>query len=161
MTPRRIRWLLALLAGLASLLLPACSKTEASARPGAAAAAAPKPKTSLAAQPGAAKPEPKRVPATGPARRHPFVAVLDPARRATIKGEVGSLVLKGTWCRDGEPQAAIQEGSTTHFVREKDQIGGLMVLEIRGGEVVLGSGRRKRILPLYGGLHSEGAEGSR
>jgi len=88
--------------------------------------------------------------ATGSARAHPFVPVRDPGSRRMSTGPRNvQLELKGIL--EGETRAAIiRQGRETHVVREGGQIAGMDVLAIRGGKVVLGNGRRKQVLLLYG-----------
>jgi hypothetical protein len=74
-------------------------------------------------------------------------------RRATVATRTGELVLKGILGREGQRTAVVLEGRKTHFVEEGEHIGGLSVLSIGESEVVLGAGRRKRILSLYGGKY--------
>jgi hypothetical protein len=94
-------------------------------------------------------PTAQKTAAKGKARRHPFAAVLgDKARTAGFGAGSGPLQLKGVV--DGpERTAIIREGGEVHFVRKGDRLGALEVLDIRDGEVVLGAGRRKRVLSLY------------
>jgi len=150
MSKRRIRWWLALGIGLLCLLVPACSETDANAeragtrRPVAAASR----RVSTADEP-AGSPAPEKTAATGQPRRHPFVSMFDARARSTVSTKkAGPLTLKAIL--DGPLRAAIiQQGPEAHFVKEGDKIGGLTVLTILDGEVVLGAGRRKRILCLY------------
>lgn len=156
----RVRWWVALVTWLIGMLACACSKTAA--RPQAASskpqAASARPKAASRRQPAAgsqqpaataATPKQAKTPATGKGRQHPFARVLDSqARRARLATRLGPLTLKAVL---GGParMAIIQEGTTTHVVREGEYIGGLAVLSIRDGEVVLSSGPRKQILSLY------------
>jgi len=147
---RAIRWILMLLAGVACIVVPACSDGDAAARPPLAVAPA-------AAAPGAdaavVTPDPKPAgvvadPAA-PARRHPFAPVVDTsARKARIATSTGHLQLKGV-LGGADGTAVVQEGTRFHYVRKGEQIGHLVVLEIREDEVVLGAGQRKRVLSLY------------
>ena len=163
MTVRRLRWWLAAVLGLLSLLLPACSKARAQSQAVPAARPA-RPAGADAEGPakGGATAKPKHAPAAGPARRHPFVPVNDAAvRRASMDSRLGPLALKGICGSEQDRTAIIQEGQRVHFLRVNEHIGGLSVLAIRDGEVVLGAGRRKRILSLYGDGPDREAEGTR
>ena len=149
-----VRWLLALLVALASMLLPACSRAKAQGGPKAPAKA---PRTAAGAGKSAsAEPGPARNPATGPARRHPFTPVVTASRRGSVAGKVGTLVLKGIFGSADKPMAVILEGTTAHEVSEGDTVSGLNVLSIRDGEVVLGTGRTKRVLSLYDAKPGDG-----
>ena len=144
----RIRWWVALVTWLLGMLACACSNTAAkpAQAPGPRTQAARKPKASTST---ANSPKQARTPATGKARQHPFTRVGDgQARHARLATTLGPLTLKAV-LGGAERMAIIQEATTTHVVREGEYIGGLAVLSIREGEVVLGSGPRKRILSLY------------
>jgi hypothetical protein len=160
---RKRRLWLAIPVGLACVLVPACSSRnsgetapKAAATPPAAGAA-----PALGAAPArepvagngrpgrAASPAPQKAAASGPGRRHPFAPVIDEAaRRAQVSSKAGPLELKGI-VTGPHPVAIIEEGGVTQYVHKGEQVGGLVLLEIGEGEVVLGSGRQKRVLPLY------------
>jgi len=142
--------------GLACLLVPGCSSTKPEGTQEQAGAPSP---SQTAPQPGPtagrpqgetpANPAPKKALATNPARRHPFASAIDTeARRAGLATENGPLELKGI-LQSEIRVALIQEGQKMHTARVGDHVGGLSVIEIRDGEVVLGAGPRKRVLPLY------------
>jgi len=151
MTNRCLRWCLALAAGLACLLAPACSETGRAPAPQASLPPA-RPAAPKAATPAAAsvrKPAPAQGAPSGKARRHPFQPPGGAlARRNTITASAGALELKGI-VASPEATALIQEGNRVHSVRKGEHIGGLVVLEIRDDEVVLGGDRHTRVLSLY------------
>jgi len=92
----------------------------------------------------------------GPARRHPFAPMRTAAPRVAVATRLGPLALTGMYESSGVATAIIQEGQRVHFVAEGDEIGGLRVLSIRNDEVVLGEGRRRRVLSLYDGRSTSG-----
>jgi len=149
---RRLRWVLAILVGLASLLLPACGEEKPQARGESAA----RPEAGQQAHPRAPATAQKPVSAPGPARRHPFAPMRTAAPRLAVATRLGPLALTGMYENNGVPTAIIQEGRRVHFVTEGDEIGGLRVLSIRDDEVVLGEGRRRRVLSLYDGELASG-----
>jgi len=153
MTQPRIRWWVALVTGLLGVLACACSRSAAAPPqakgPRTQATRAPKASSKTHSTQAAATAAATKSPATGTARQHPFVQVLDgQARRVGIATKLGPLTLKAV-LNGPVASAIVKEGNTTHMVREGEYIGGLAVLSIREGEVVLGSGPRKRILSLY------------
>ena len=155
-TPKSaIRWALAVGIGLLAVVVPACSEQSAEpAREAGAPAPAPggAPRPALpapAARPRPAVPAPDKAPPSGQGRRHPFVPLLDAAtRRGMLATGQGPLELKGI-LHGPTDTAIIQEGSQTLHLHQGDHVAGLVVLEIREDEVVLGGGRQKRILSLY------------
>ncbi len=155
MMVRRLRWVLAILVGLASLLLPACGEEGPQAR-GESAARPKRPDAGPRAQPSAPAAAQKPASAPGPARRHPFAPMRTAAPSVAVATRLGPLALTGMYENNGVPTAIIREGQRVHFVTEGDEIGGLRVLSIGNDEVVLGEGRHRRVLSLYDGRPTSG-----
>ncbi len=149
---RAITGILAPALGVALLCAgtPACTKSSASTAPKVKKTAAGAPRKAPAAGSKApADASEGKAEATGELRRHPFMPVFSAgARKTSVSKQGGPLTLKGIL--GGEPPIAIiQEGTETHFVKQQDEIGSYVVLRVGKDEVVLGTGRRKRVLSLY------------
>ena len=135
-----------------SVFVAACSERGSDSAPRATpplGAAAPGAEAAQGRPSSRAQPPPKKAPATGPAREHPFAPVVDArARRRLLATKTGPLILKAVLA--GPDRAAIiRQGSTDHLVRQGDRIGTLTVVAIHKDEVVVGSGKRKQVLLLY------------
>ena len=151
MRSRRVpHWLVAW-AGILCLLLPACSQTATDPDEVQEGGPAAPSKTQPAQRndPNGPRKAARRRHATGKARQHPFVAVVDmSARRKRAPGATGPMVLKAI-VHDTKPAAIVQEGQSTHFVREGEWVGAAQILTIREDEVVIRVGARQQILALY------------
>jgi len=154
-----LRWLIAVATLLASLAVPACSRDSGrrgTTAPAASTSQAPAPagrKGSARSKANAAEKTPGGARGgtapLGPPRRHPFAPVNDLAgRRAMSLAGLGTLELKGI-IQGATPTAIIAEGGRVHYLAEGGSLGSLTVLEVREDEVVLGTGRQKRVLSLY------------
>lgn len=133
------------------LMLAACSQTATDSgdvQKGGPAAPS-KTQSAEGDRPDAPRKAARRRQAAKKAREHPFLAVVDlSARRKRVLGATGPMVLKAI-VRDTKPAAIIQEGHSTHFVREGEWMGAAQILTIREDEVVIRVGARQQILALY------------